>query len=70
LNLFAVVVSQFTMPSRKSWSKSLLLAGLLPLRGAVAQQYLLGVGIGDVTGYVLVATLDAFYLLMSPVVRW
>ncbi|CAE6388741.1 unnamed protein product [Rhizoctonia solani] len=41
------------MPSRKSWSKSLFLASLLPLREAYAQQYLLGVGIGDVTGPVV-----------------
>ncbi|ELU36769.1 ceramidase [Rhizoctonia solani AG-1 IA] len=40
------------MPSRKSWFNSLLLAGLLPLQDAYAQQYLLGVGIGDVTGWV------------------
>ncbi|QRW25286.1 hypothetical protein RhiXN_07235 [Rhizoctonia solani] len=30
------------MPSRKSWFNSLLLAGLLPLQDAYAQQYLLG----------------------------
>ncbi|KDN36224.1 hypothetical protein RSAG8_10987, partial [Rhizoctonia solani AG-8 WAC10335] len=41
------------MLSRKSWSKSLLLAGLLPLRDVYAQEYLLGVGIGDVTGPVV-----------------
>ncbi|KAF8756647.1 Neutral/alkaline non-lysosomal ceramidase, C-terminal [Rhizoctonia solani] len=41
------------MPSRKSWFNSLLLAGLLPLQDAYAQQYLLGVGIGDVTGPVV-----------------
>ncbi|KAF8740500.1 Neutral/alkaline non-lysosomal ceramidase, C-terminal, partial [Rhizoctonia solani] len=41
------------MPSRKSWFSSLLLAGLLPLQDAYAQQYLLGVGIGDVTGPVV-----------------
>ncbi|KEP52903.1 neutral/alkaline nonlysosomal ceramidase [Rhizoctonia solani 123E] len=37
----------------KSWSKCLLLVGLLPLRDVYAQQYLLGVGIGDVTGPVV-----------------
>lgn len=41
------------MSSRKSWSKALLLASLLPFQGCFAQQYLLGVGIGDVTGPVV-----------------
>lgn len=41
------------MISSKKWSCALLLAGLLPLQECYAQQYLLGVGIGDVTGPVV-----------------
>ncbi|KAB5592796.1 hypothetical protein CTheo_3780 [Ceratobasidium theobromae] len=43
------------MPSRKSWSKALqvLLATLSPFSQSYAQEYQLGVGIGDVTGPVV-----------------
>ncbi|KAF8608164.1 Neutral/alkaline nonlysosomal ceramidase [Ceratobasidium sp. AG-I] len=41
------------MLSSKHWSRVLLLAGLIPLQECHAQQYLLGVGIGDVTGPVV-----------------